>query len=384
MRELTPFVGVSLDPKRDFGVQLSELIGSIGFKKSEEYFLSYPPHSLLSARIRAYLNQLILAMKPNYVLEIGTYMAGTAEVIARSLWAAGKGRLVTIDPFGAERVPGEIAKWPEALQKIVDFFPEMSMQFFADTIKRAGYTFDVVFIDGNHEYEVVFHDLLMSARYLNPRGVIVLDNAEQPGVLWAAKQFLALNPGWTEISGTLGAYSPDHPYNLVDLPLNTLRTQTDGVMALILLAPWIQIGERPVSYECQFVDARDVESFVLRIAEPSGSGTLHAKTCLRTFAHEYAVRGLEPEELVIVQNRPVRNAEGEIKITFNPPLKSAKYSEIWFQRCELTLSWRPAPPQDIPSGLRTLFSGKQATTNRMLKLGERPCLFPQRPGVVMR
>ena len=86
MRGLTIFDRVTIDPKRDFGVQLSELAGSIGFKKSEDYFFSYPPNSLLSARMRAYLNQLILAMKPNCVLEIGTYMAGTAEVIARSLW----------------------------------------------------------------------------------------------------------------------------------------------------------------------------------------------------------------------------------------------------------------------------------------------------------
>ncbi|MBI1983191.1 MAG: class I SAM-dependent methyltransferase [Acidobacteria bacterium] len=384
MRELTPFDTISVNPDRDLGPQLMALARSTAFRKSEEYFKGYPPNSLLSDRLRAFLNLLTLALKPNYVLEIGTYMAGTAEVIARSLWAAGKGRLVTIDPYGAERVPVEIEKWPEPLQRIVEFFPQNSMQFFAETAKRRGYKFDIVFIDGNHDYEVVFHDLTMSAKYLNPAGVVVLDNAELPGVFWATKHFLSLNPGWEEITGTLGAYALDNPFGLTEAPLNTLKSPIEGVMTLVLLAPpCIQVADRPISFEYdlsrtpaadiwtryrnffarkQAVTSVDhVRGFVLRLSEQSGNGILHTKAYLRGFPAKYTIRGLEPEEIVNVQEDAINTPQEEATITFRHALKSIKYLDATTnRRCELLLSWRPL-----------------SSTDGVLKLAEQPRLITQ-------
>src|SRR5262245_6371225 len=49
-------------------------------------YRNYPPRSLQSDEARALLHHLIVMRRPEFALEIGTYMAGTAEVLARALW----------------------------------------------------------------------------------------------------------------------------------------------------------------------------------------------------------------------------------------------------------------------------------------------------------
>ena len=74
-------------------------------------YRNYPERSLQSDEARALLHHLIVMRKPERALEIGTYEAGTTEVLARALWAV-RGHLDTIDPFGGERCPPLISTFP--------------------------------------------------------------------------------------------------------------------------------------------------------------------------------------------------------------------------------------------------------------------------------
>jgi predicted O-methyltransferase YrrM len=158
--------------------------------------------SLQSNNSRAFLYHLIMTLRPERVLEIGTFRAGTARFLANALHHAGRGELYTIDPFGLENnVPSIIEAWPAHLQERVHFSPISSAEFF-DKAMIAGLMFDLVLIDGNHEFEYAAFDLACSARLMNAGGVAVLDNVDQPGPRFATQQFLVANPGWNEIPGT--------------------------------------------------------------------------------------------------------------------------------------------------------------------------------------
>ena len=51
------------------------------------------------------LAELVRLLAPARVLEIGTFFADTARVIAAAMAEVGSGHLTTIDPFGAESGP---------------------------------------------------------------------------------------------------------------------------------------------------------------------------------------------------------------------------------------------------------------------------------------
>ena len=49
-----------------------------------------------------------------------------------------------------------------------------------------GIVAELIFIDGNHEYEFALFDLQAAARRLAPEGFVLLDNVSQPGPFFAA------------------------------------------------------------------------------------------------------------------------------------------------------------------------------------------------------
>ncbi len=196
------------------------------------YFAAYPEQSLLSTVSRAFIYHCVRSQKPDRVIEVGTYHAGTAELIARALHENGRGRLFTADPFGAVRCPAIISTWPDELRERVEFFPLNSMAFYLE-LERRKLSIDIAFIDGNHAYEFALFDTLMAAKSLSRGGTIIVDNAEQAGPYFAAAMFLENNPGWQTIGG-----NHPRPAALAD-PLDSTfnRASLDDASLLILKAP---------------------------------------------------------------------------------------------------------------------------------------------------
>ena len=101
------------------------------------YFYQYPPRSLMEPIERALLYCLVRALKPENVVEIGTYFAGTTEVLARAVWENGVGCVYSVDPYGAGRVSQATAAWPEPLRAITIFSSDNSMSFLTQLLQAA-------------------------------------------------------------------------------------------------------------------------------------------------------------------------------------------------------------------------------------------------------
>ena len=99
------------------------------------YFYQYPPLSLMDPDERALLYCLIRALKPENVVEIGTYFAGTTEVLARAVWENGSGCVYSVDPYGAGRVSQAMTAWPEPLRAITTCSFDNSMSFLTQLLQ---------------------------------------------------------------------------------------------------------------------------------------------------------------------------------------------------------------------------------------------------------
>src|SRR5262249_859093 len=176
------------------------LVKSAHFAAIEEAYRSYPRFCFTNSIERAFLYSLVRAMKPADVSEIGTAFCGASEIIARALWENGRGVLHTTDPFAPHRCPPVISRWPQPLQEITRFHAKSSMDFYM-TLAEAKIGLDIAFVDGNHDFEFAYFDILIAARLLRPGGVIIVDNSEQSGPFYAALQFVRGNPALVVLGG---------------------------------------------------------------------------------------------------------------------------------------------------------------------------------------
>ena len=224
----------------------------ISLTKSDEYtiaahqFENWPVNSYISHYERAVLHGLISETRARSVLEIGSAFAGTTKLLSTSMLQAGaaKGKVYTIDPYGADRVPGLIAAWPKSLREITVFWPKFSSDVFIPSLDIP--PFDVVLIDGNHSYPNVMHDLFAAYEGLRYGGFMVADNAEQQDVLEAVRDFLKLTPeaeaARLSVTGPTGS---DHAFEIDD----TLDTNDSESAFIVVRKPLtMRIGRKSLAF----------------------------------------------------------------------------------------------------------------------------------------
>jgi hypothetical protein len=205
--------------------------------------------------------------------------AGTTEVIARALCENGAGVVHTCDPFGAERCPPIIAQWPAELRARARFYPLNSMDFFLE-LQRQHAVLDLVLVDGNHDYEFALFDLQMVARALRPGGIIVMDNSEQTGPFFAARDFLATRPGWSELGDSMARFDWSKTFD-------AQRSSLAGTSFVVIKAPnHIQLTETPLSGGQSAIKESVIRGFALHLAPGSRSGSLRYQVILRAFRDE--------------------------------------------------------------------------------------------------
>jgi predicted O-methyltransferase YrrM len=257
--------------------EIADVMASPEYAEIRTYFSLYPAHSFVSDHSRAVLYSLVRMMRPKLIAEIGTLHAGTTEVFARALWANREGIVHTVDPYGGERCPAIISQWPVELQRHAHFHPKSSMDFFARMVLERK-TFDLVLIDGNHDYEYALFDLQMAARLVRPGGIVVMDNAEQSGPFKAARLFLAANLAWREIGNAIASYHPLKPFerDRASLPDTTF---------LLLQAPeYLSIGEGPHSWGQAWIDTPQLSGLRFQVVRQC-KGILLYQIYLRGFAN---------------------------------------------------------------------------------------------------
>src|SRR5580692_401406 len=314
------------------------------------YFYQYPPLSLMDPDERALLYCLIRAIKPENVVEIGTYFAGTTEVLARAVWENGVGCVYSVDPYGAGRVSQAMTAWPEPLRAITTCSFDNSMSFLTQLLQAAT-PIDFILIDGAHDFEFVRFDLEMCARLLRPGGIIVIDDAEQAGPFGAAKSFLTDHPQWRELGDCVAAFRPSSPFD-------DRRSSVPGTSLLLLQAPayFAVEGHRFRSWGQQDIATERILGFELDLATATGAGILNVQTILRTFG---AGQTWIEIKSVVTQNIVFADQPRTIRQDLPHPLiaVSEQGEPIDFCTAEIELFWHPeqsnhalklrAPPRPV-------------------------------------
>ena len=104
IKPLTPLYG----SREQFEVSAAGLAAwrqSEAFARVVAFYKDYPRDRCRATEARALLHHLIVMRRPERALELGTYHAGTAEVMARGLLGGGPRASRDDRPFGGERCP---------------------------------------------------------------------------------------------------------------------------------------------------------------------------------------------------------------------------------------------------------------------------------------
>jgi predicted O-methyltransferase YrrM len=309
------------------------------FAETKRYFRDAPSaaRSLLNESSQALLYTVIRNLQPDHVVEIGTYKGGTSETLCRALHANGHGTLHTLSPFDAELFAANSQWWPEELQRVVQYYPMTSMEFFivSDTMKLA---FDLVLVDGNHDYEFANFDIQSAARRLTPGGFIFIDNVSQAGPFLAATEFLAAHPDWIDCGVRPLNTAREHAFDRSrsNVPL------TD--FFVFRASRYYTVGAKPQNFgEIGWTNA-PVRGLRLSLAGRQAAGTLRVQCILRAFGDARI------DELIGEAVRTIDGDSPEIAIEFTDPI--AADGEFRFYRVETWLIWigpRPLRLAKAPS-----------------------------------
>ena len=311
---------------------LEVLLASDCLAVANSVFSVYPETALINALSRSLLYFLTRYLRPDYALEIGTYKAGSSEILTHALLTNGTGTLITIDPFGQERVPPILDSWPDSLRKHISYMPVSSMDCFIH-VEQCKMLFDLLFVDGDHSYEYALFDLQMAARYTKPGAVIVMDNVEQTGVYWAVKTFLSICPDWRELGTSIKEYDPGNPYN-------TMKPSIPGSSFLILQAPkQMMITDRPRSFMTSYASERGLAGFDLTFNGEQEDGIMSALTFFRSFWHG-GYSG-EAEQKMEIVSFPIAKGETARRIQFSEPFMTGHVPAHSYRTYEIVLSWLP-------------------------------------------
>ncbi len=288
---------------------IADIIAAPEFAACVSYFANSGAagRALVSPHSQALLFSVVRNLKPAHVYEIGTYRASTTEAICRALHANGAGIAHTVDPFGAETVPPILDLWPRELREHVRFYPVDSMRFFADTLWRQDRP-DLVFVDGNHDYEFAVFDVEAAARFLRRNGFIFVDNIEQVGPYLACRDFLRRHPDWREHGNSMAGFRPQFPFD----PHRTTIVNTQ--FCVLRAPPAVTIGADPMTTGEQSWKPQLVNGIAVTVARPA-SGTLYVQCILRTF-------GSPPTEETVERSIGLAGATGRVEIPFETSFRS--------------------------------------------------------------
>ncbi len=117
-----------------------------------DWIFSAPAEQMVEERFLLY--SLVLGMKPDRVLEIGTHFGGTATVFCAALDDVGKGTIIGIDPNPL--VPAATMEHiSHRFEVLCGFSPALVQR----ASERAEGKFNFVLVDGDHSYEGVKRDV---------------------------------------------------------------------------------------------------------------------------------------------------------------------------------------------------------------------------------
>jgi SAM-dependent methyltransferase len=126
--------------------------------------------------------------KPKTFLEIGVYRGQVLSLVSLLQQPAAGGEVVGISPFSpsgdsVSRYKTDVDYYDDTLKNFAHFSlpkPTLLRAYSTDESARAlinSRSWDCIYIDGNHDYEIAKADWEICARNVRPGGIIVLDDS---------------------------------------------------------------------------------------------------------------------------------------------------------------------------------------------------------------
>jgi predicted O-methyltransferase YrrM len=260
---------------------------------------------------------LIERMKPQRVLEIGTFFGQTTRPMSEAV--AKSGKLITIDPFGGHRVPDLLRQWPAELQAVTEFQPINSMEFFQSfetTAPDGKDGLDLVFIDGNHQFAYALFDITSAAINLKPGGVLVIDDVEQDDVRLAMVQFLAVNPAWQIVFN-------GRTWSASEITISDLRPShpSKGLWAALFAPRDIQIGPTGRRFAGRTSGDTVLRGVGLNIARIDAPLSLTVTLAYSAFPFDYHLTGRGEKKAIRVTTVHLPIGKTNAEILFNEPVR---------------------------------------------------------------
>jgi predicted O-methyltransferase YrrM len=328
---ISPVGAPAAFPLVDLGADdpVTEILAALEFATCAGFFGASPAmeRALVSAETQALLFTLVRNLDATTVIEIGTYRASTTEALCRAVYANGGGTVHTVDPFRHQELSAILRQWPLALRSCLKTHEMSSSDFFAIALKE-GVRAEIVFVDGNHDYEFALFDIECAAHLLRPGGFLVIDNIGQAGPFFAARDFLEKHPGWRECGPggdkyRLGYAFDQHRTRIVNTDISVLRAPRHFL-----------VGERPITPGERVWQAPQMSGVSLDIAAPA-TGRLYAQAVVRIF-------GSPPTETTVESHLDCRDALGATELPLPWNFSTADMGYV--RRIELWVSWQGDRP----------------------------------------
>ena len=292
---------------------IGKILSLIESDNNIDNFKSKFQNSLLQKNAKFFLYQLIKSMNFKSVLEIGTYKAGTTKLISEAITEEGLVITLEANKNKQDYIKEEILSWEEKYQKNTISITTTSNDFFNVSKFNEKIWFDLTFIDGDHTYVGALEDLLNSARFSAPGAIIVVDDAVQPPVFNAVKDFLYLNRDWTEV----GRVFEDKNQNYIKP-----KPSFNSIPFLILKGPDSQnIGQKNYSVFREFKNT--LNGLNIKLSKPASKGELHTR-----FLISHLQGGKDGGMAIIDETTQINNGELEIDVTLKEKFLSDNNDSI--------------------------------------------------------
>jgi hypothetical protein len=312
---------------------IAAIIGSPEFNSCAQFFAGTEAitRALVGPISQALLYCTVRSLRPDHVVEIGTYKASTTEAICRALRANGRGIVHTVDPYGdVHGVDKILGTWPTELREHVRFYPVNSMAFYIEAI-QTDLRPHLVFVDGHHDYEFALFDIQCAARLIRPNGFIFIDNIAQPGPYFAARDFLKIRAQWQELGSSMSNYRPEFAFD-------QYRTTLQNTDFCILRAPrQVFVGIEPLTPGTSAWQNSKVDSISISIVRPA-TGKLHVQCILRSFGEPWT-------EATFERSIEFTDAIGEVRVPLDIPCRPELLSVP--RSVEPWLTWEGDAPLEL-------------------------------------
>jgi predicted O-methyltransferase YrrM len=154
--------------------------------------------------IRNLIYTMVMNTRPRRVLEIGTHIGSCAVVIAAGLKRNDHGKLLTLEPQQHYRDIASRYINEAGLADYVEMLPWPSTGEQCRARLAAEGPFEIVFVDGAHEYEAALFDIRLSVNLLADNGFVIMhdtgvraqafDKAGTGGVRHALREYAVEDP----------------------------------------------------------------------------------------------------------------------------------------------------------------------------------------------